>query len=58
MRENIIIHMDAKGQLDLLSDTDRGRLLTALFAAAAEEEIPPLSPEAKMALAFLMQRMK
>ncbi len=58
MRENIILHLDARDQLALLSDADRGRLLIALFAAAAEEPIPALSPDAAMALAFLMQRMR
>ncbi|MBQ7377712.1 MAG: hypothetical protein IJW71_05295 [Clostridia bacterium] len=58
MRENIILHLDARDQLALLSDADRGRLLLALFAAAAEEPIPALSPPAEIALAFLMQRMR
>ena len=56
-KKSFVIYIDYRQHLDLLTDKERGRLLTALFDYAESKKIPDLSGAAMMAFSFIKAQM-
>ena len=52
-KQSFVLYLDMRGPLELLSDAERGRLFSAIFAYAETGEVPELAGAESMAFAFI-----